>query len=106
MTTTEFFRRYPCADPYAIEMAKRHETMSELWKHCEPGMVFWIATQPGVVDDATFDRMGRELLRVDMPGMQAIDTIIRLGRSVSVPFIRRAGDWLRVNAKPNWEGRP
>jgi hypothetical protein len=104
MTTTEFFSRNWSADPYAVEMSKRHATMDELWRHCEPGMVFWLATQPGVVDDATLDRMGREVLRIDMPGMQAIDTIVRLGPSVFMPFARAAGHWLRANATPNWEG--
>ena len=102
MTTIEFFERHPTDDPYAVEMSKRYATMDEVWQHCEPGMVFWIATQPGVVDDATFDRMCQILLRVDMPGMQAIDTIMRLGQALYMPFVRTAGQWLRDNAKPNW----
>ena len=102
LTPAEFFARHQCANPRLAEMAKRYQTMDELWQNCDPGVVFWLATRPGVVDAATLDRMGRAVLRVDMPIMQAIDTIARLGPPVFMPFARLAGQWLRANAKPNW----
>ena len=102
MTILEFFARNPNPQRDVVEWALTLESMDDVWKKACPTVVFWIAMQPGVLDQGTLDAALLDACKLDLPPAQAAALVNGMPEASQRIIFERMGRWLRANAKPNF----